>query len=609
MRFRRFGALTAAFAFALLPSIGLADDTTTAPTPGMMEPIIDAQAQAAALKDIAPTSWAYQAIVDLVNDGIIVGYPDGSFKGARPLTRYEAAVLTERAVQFVTKRLANPSTASSVTPADLDKLRELLDEFKGDIDALKLRVSDIDARLKKVEVAQAATQAQADRAKLGLVYFIRPGSFTEAVSAYNSIGGCGSINCPLAPNTALSGGSLGSGTNVSANKYYSGSNGTGFGYQLARLLLDGTLDSRVSYHIRLENRYYWDTPNQQLSSSATFGGTVANTPNYLTSTTSVFDYPTNTTVRFNYGYMQYNDPSGLYAVAGRMNETDGTLGMLYADQFNGAKIGYNKYGIKVEGGYAYQWPVNDAGGQVCTTTTICNYATQNIFGQVSVTPTKNTLIGAAFVSDVNDRITSWNPNVCSVTGAAPVAGFCPTSSAKGAPTIAAALGATGAYQAVVTNLTEGAAFGRITGKVADVPASLEAEGTYRFGNDPFTGTNWKSNGAYWVQGKLGAYNPKPFRAYVEGGYIAAGFNSISAHTSIINGTSYDGEFQGDPNGYQIAYAGLHYWFSQYARIGAVYQYYNLLPGTTYPVASATCPGCYITHDLGQGIFLQTWLQF
>jgi hypothetical protein len=606
MLFRRFGALVAALTIASVPLLAQAADVADAPTPGMTTPIIDAQAQSDALKDISPSSWAYQAIIDLVNDGIIVGYPDGSFKGNRPLTRYEAAVLTERAVQYLTKKLANPATAADVSQADIDKLRELLDEFKGDIDALKLRVSDIDTRLKKVEATQASQQAALDRAKLGLVYFIRPGSFTEAVSAYGVVG-CGIKTCALAPNTALTGGSLGSGVNISANKYYSGANGTGYGYQLARVLLDGSVDSRVSYHIRLENRYFWDTPSQQLSSAGTFGGTVTNVPNYLTSTTSTFDYPTNTTVRFNYGYIQYNDPSGLYATAGRINETDGTLGMLYADQFNGLKLGYNKYGVKIEGGYAYQWPVQNAGGQICTTATVCNYATQNVFGQVSFSPTKKVTLGAAYVADVNTRITSWNPSVCSVTGKAPVAGACPASSAANAPLVPG--GAVGAYQPAVTNLTEGAAFGRYTGAIDDLPISLEAEGTYRFGNDPFTGTNWKSNGAYWVQAKMGAYNPKAFHAYLEGGYVAAGFNSISAHTSLVNGTSYDGQYQGNPNGYEIAYAGIHYWFSQYARIGLVYQYYDVLSGTTIPVASATCPGCYITHDQGQGVFVQTNLQF
>jgi hypothetical protein len=384
MLFPRLGALFVALSIGCTPIVAVAADEASAPTPGMTGTVIDAQAQSDALRDIPSNSWAYQAIQDLVADGIIIGYPDGTFKGNRPLTRYEAAVLTERAVEFLTKKLANPQTAGDVSQADIDKLRALLDEFRGDIDSLKLRVSDIDSRLKKVEAAQSSMQAQEARAKVGLVYFIRPGSFTEAVSAYRSASGCTTSNCavPLAPNTALTGGSLGSGVNVSANKYFSGANGTGYGYQLARLLLDGTLDPQFSYHVRLENRYYWDTPSDQLSSGSTFGGTVSNTPNYLTSTTSAFDYPTNTTIRLNYAYMQYNDPSGAYALVGRVNETDGTLGMLYADQFNGAQIGYSKYGVKVEAGYAYQWPVNNAGGQICSTATVCNYATQNVFGQL-----------------------------------------------------------------------------------------------------------------------------------------------------------------------------------------------------------------------------------
>jgi hypothetical protein len=603
MLFRRLGALVAAFSIACIPVIARADDSATAPTPGMTGEVIDAQAQADALKDIPPNSWAYQAIVDLVNDGIIVGYPDGTFKGNRPLTRYEAAVLTERAVQYLTKKLANPVTAPQVTQKDIDTLRALLDEFRGDIDALKLKVSDIDTRLKKVEATQ-------DRAKIGAVYFIRPGTFSEAVSAYGSVP-CTGTNCnaALAPNTALTGGSLGAGDNVSANKYYSGTNTTGYGYQLLRLLLDGNLDPRFSYHIRLENRYYWDTPSQQLSSGSTFGGTVSNVPNYLTSTTSAFDYPTNTTVRFNYGYMQYNDPSGVYVAGGRLNETDGTLGMLYADQFNGAEIGYSKGRIKLSGVYAYQWPSNNAGGQVCTGTVTCGYATQEILAQASFAPTKASLLGVAFSDDVGARVTTWNPTVCSVSGKTPVNGNCAVSSATNAPLVPVAEGFTGAYSPAVINLSEGAAFGRYASTFDKVGYSLEAEGTFRFGNDPSTGTGWTSNAAYWVQGKIGAYNPTPFRAYLEGGWIAAGYNSISAHTSIVNGTSYDGQYQGNPNGYQIGYVGLNYWFSQYGRIGVIYNYYDLLHGTTYPVASAACPGCFLTHDLGQGLFLQSYLQF
>jgi hypothetical protein len=41
----------------------------------------------------------------------------------------------------------------------------------------------------------------------------------------------------------------------------------------------------------------------------------------------------------------------------------------------------------------------------------------------------------------------------------------------------------------------------------------------------------------------------------------------------------------------------------------VYNAYDLIPGTTFPLGSATCPGCFMTHDIGQAVFLQTYLSF
>ncbi|MGC9317621.1 MAG: S-layer homology domain-containing protein, partial [Armatimonadota bacterium] len=35
--------------------------------------------------------WAYDAVQQLVEEGIIIGYPDGTFKGDRAMTRYEFA--------------------------------------------------------------------------------------------------------------------------------------------------------------------------------------------------------------------------------------------------------------------------------------------------------------------------------------------------------------------------------------------------------------------------------------------------------------------------------------------------------------------------------------
>ena len=44
------------------------------------------------LSDVNPRDWAFQALQSLVERyGVITGYPDGTFKGNRALTRYEFA--------------------------------------------------------------------------------------------------------------------------------------------------------------------------------------------------------------------------------------------------------------------------------------------------------------------------------------------------------------------------------------------------------------------------------------------------------------------------------------------------------------------------------------
>ena len=43
-------------------------------------------------KDLDPNHWAYAATESLRAKGIVIGYPDGYFRGKRTLTRYEFAV-------------------------------------------------------------------------------------------------------------------------------------------------------------------------------------------------------------------------------------------------------------------------------------------------------------------------------------------------------------------------------------------------------------------------------------------------------------------------------------------------------------------------------------
>ena len=77
--------------------------------------------------DVYPTDWAYQALANLVETyGCVAGYPNGTFRGNRAMTRYEAAALLNACLDRITE----------VT----DELRRLLKEFETELAILKGRV-------------------------------------------------------------------------------------------------------------------------------------------------------------------------------------------------------------------------------------------------------------------------------------------------------------------------------------------------------------------------------------------------------------------------------------------------------------------------------------
>ena len=52
-------------------------------------------------KDVPKDHWAAESVEKLANENIVNGYPDKTFKGDRPVTRYELAVALERFIEFV----------------------------------------------------------------------------------------------------------------------------------------------------------------------------------------------------------------------------------------------------------------------------------------------------------------------------------------------------------------------------------------------------------------------------------------------------------------------------------------------------------------------------
>lgn len=109
------------------------------------------------LSDVQPTDWAFQALQSLVERyGVIAGYPDGTFRGNRALTRYEFAAGLNAALDRVNELIA-AGLSETVTREDLATLQRLQEEFAAELATLRGRVDVLEARTAELEANQFST--------------------------------------------------------------------------------------------------------------------------------------------------------------------------------------------------------------------------------------------------------------------------------------------------------------------------------------------------------------------------------------------------------------------------------------------------------------------
>lgn len=106
--------------------------------------------------DVPAGHWAYDAVNKLAAEGVVEGYPDGTYGGDRLMTRYEMA-------QIVAKAMANG--------ANVDKLAA---EFAGELDSLGVRVANLEKKADNVRITGQIRYEYGDRSgdlggKLGKV--------------------------------------------------------------------------------------------------------------------------------------------------------------------------------------------------------------------------------------------------------------------------------------------------------------------------------------------------------------------------------------------------------------------------------------------------------
>jgi hypothetical protein len=108
------------------------------------------------LSDVRPTDWAYEALRSLVERyGCIAGYPDGTFRGNRAMTRYEFAAGLNACLQQIERLVGGKE--GFATKSDLETLQRLVDEFRTEITALGGRVDQLEGRVAFLEDHQFST--------------------------------------------------------------------------------------------------------------------------------------------------------------------------------------------------------------------------------------------------------------------------------------------------------------------------------------------------------------------------------------------------------------------------------------------------------------------
>ena len=95
--------------------------------------------------DVPAGHWAYDAVNKLAAEGVVEGYPGGTYGGDRLMTRYEMAQITAKAM---------------AKGANADRLAA---EFAGELDSLGVRVANLEKKADNVRITGQIRYEYGDR--------------------------------------------------------------------------------------------------------------------------------------------------------------------------------------------------------------------------------------------------------------------------------------------------------------------------------------------------------------------------------------------------------------------------------------------------------------
>lgn len=236
-------------------------------------------------RDVKPDHWAYAAVNDLAQKGLIKGYPpDGNFRGGRTLTRYEMAAILKRVLDRMGE-IVRQHAQGSGSQEDFNKLktaaeeiRALVEEFKTqltvlggdlssaktDLSALKQSISDLGAKVDTEGARIGALAAKVDETTLLTDQAIR--GIVELRDTLNSglahkvdvgvgrlrVGGLLQVWYGSALGSTFGGNSPTNFSSVPPGRNFGGGAGDTFRLRHAELSFDGQIAKAADYHAMLD---------------------------------------------------------------------------------------------------------------------------------------------------------------------------------------------------------------------------------------------------------------------------------------------------------------------------------------------------------------------
>ncbi|WP_448524017.1 S-layer homology domain-containing protein [Pseudothermotoga sp.] len=103
--------------------------------------------------DVPEKHWAYEYVKHLKDKGIVIGYPDGTFKGDRNITRYEEATMISRLIGLIETEIVGPYISDVLKV--LDAISVKLGSTIQRVDELEKKVGELAASTKVEELAKS----------------------------------------------------------------------------------------------------------------------------------------------------------------------------------------------------------------------------------------------------------------------------------------------------------------------------------------------------------------------------------------------------------------------------------------------------------------------